>query len=72
MPDHLHLFAAPGPLEISLENRIKYWKSQFTKNRGLVGQEWQTDHWDTRLRSSESYDEKWLYVRDNTVGPALS
>jgi putative transposase len=65
MPDHLHLFAAPGRLEISLDNWIKFWKSQFTKKRGIAEQEWQTDHWDTRLRSGESYDEKWssLYKR---------
>ncbi len=71
MPDHLHLFAAPGRLEISLENWITYWKRQFTKVRGVVGQQWQTNHWDTRLRLGESYDEKWSYVRENPVRAGL-
>jgi putative transposase len=47
MPDHLHLFAAPGALEVSLDNRVRYWKSQFTKTIGRTEQQWQTDHWDS-------------------------
>ena len=67
MPDHLHLFAAPGPREIPLENWVRYWKSQFTKINADASQTWQSDHWDTRLRSGESYEEKWWYVRNNPV-----
>jgi putative transposase len=67
MPDHLHLFAAPGRLDISLDNWIRYWKSRFTRLRHVPAQEWQADHWDTRLRSGESYEEKWFYVRNNPV-----
>ena len=33
MPDHLHLFAAPGRPEISLDNWIRFWKSRFTMAR---------------------------------------
>jgi len=29
MPDHIHLFAAPGELQEPLENWIRFWKSQF-------------------------------------------
>src|SRR5262249_6622132 len=29
MPDHLHLFAAPGQLEIPLDSWVRYWKSRF-------------------------------------------
>jgi hypothetical protein len=54
-----------------LERKVRYWKSQFTQKRRSVAQEWQTNHWDTRLRSGESYDEKWLYVRDNPVRAGL-
>jgi putative transposase len=71
MPDHLHVFAAPCPLEITLENWIKYWKSQFTKKRRIVDQRWQVNHWDTRMRSGESYDDKWSYVRENPVRAGL-
>jgi hypothetical protein len=39
--------------------------------RLIPSQEWQTDHWDTRLRSGESYDAKWEYVRNNPVRAGL-
>jgi putative transposase len=67
MPDHIHLFAAPGPQALPFDNWVRYWKSQFTKANNAKDQRWQTDHWDTRLRSWENYDAKWLYVRDNPV-----
>jgi REP element-mobilizing transposase RayT len=71
MPDHLHLFAAPGPHEIALDNWVRFWKSHFRRAGRPPAQEWQTDHWDTRLRSGESYDEKWVYVRNNPVRAGL-
>lgn len=71
MPDHVHLFAAPGQLEISLDNWVRYWKSRFTSKHCVPSQEWQVDHWDRRLRSDESYEEKWLYVRNNPVRAGL-
>jgi putative transposase len=71
MPDHLHLFAAPGRLELPLDNWIRYWKSQFTRKRLVSSQEWQVDHWDTRLRFDESYEAKWVYVRNNPVRAGL-
>jgi putative transposase len=67
MPDHLHLFAAPGQLEISFDNWVRYWKSQFTKKQAGSSHAWQVDHWDTRLRQNESYDAKWTYVKNNPV-----
>lgn len=71
MPDHLHLFAAPGRLEIDFDRWVRYWKSRFSMSRKIPAQEWQTDHWDTRLRSGESYDAKWVYVRNNPVRAGL-
>jgi putative transposase len=71
MPDHLHLFAAPGQLELPLENWVKYWKSQFSKRHGNRNHRFQTDHWDTRLRREESYEEKWQYVVNNAVRHGL-
>ena len=67
MPDHLHLFAAPGRMEIPLDNWVRYWKSRFTQARDCPTQEWQAGHWDTRLRSGESYEAKWWYVLNNPV-----
>jgi putative transposase len=71
MPDHLHLFAAPGPLDLPLDTWVRYWKSQFTKVHREGPRNWQTDHWDTRLRSEESYEERWWYVRNNPVRAGL-
>jgi putative transposase len=71
MPDHVHLFAAPGDIDLSLENWVRYWKSQFTKRSPRLKHTWQTDHWDRRLRRSESYDQKWEYVRSNPVRHGL-
>jgi putative transposase len=71
MPDHLHLFAAPGEIEIELDNWIRYWKSLFSRRSVIEGFQWQTDHWDRRLRSSESYESKWQYVLQNPVRHGL-
>ena len=71
MPDHLHLFAAPGESELPLDNWVRYWKSQFGKTIGNPDCRWQTDHWDRRLRSGERYTEKWEYVRANPVRRGL-
>jgi REP element-mobilizing transposase RayT len=67
MPDHIHLFAAPGQPELPLENWIRYWKSQFSKAHKDPERAWQPLQWDRRLRSSDSYEEKWEYVRNNPV-----
>ncbi len=83
MPDHLHLFAAPNPIwegetsaeprvePPSFDNWVRYWKSQFTKHHGNIVHQWQTDHWDRRLRREESYADKSEYVRNNPVRHGL-
>jgi putative transposase len=71
LPDHIHLFAAPATPELPLENWVKYFKSQFTKQHKRPEHHWQTDHWDTRLRGGESYEEKWHYVMHNPVRHGL-
>jgi putative transposase len=58
MPDHIHLFAAPGRPELPFDNWVKFWKSRFSAAHRDRGHEWQVDHWDRRLRSGDSYDEK--------------
>ena len=71
MPDHLHFFAAPGNQDVGLETWIRYWKRLFRKAIRDRCYRWQGSHWDTRLRSSESYEEKWEYVRQNPVRHGL-
>ena len=67
MPDHIHLFAAATAIDIEFKNWVKYWKSQFTKRHKVADHRWQTDDWDTRMRSGRQYEEKWEYVRYNAV-----
>ena len=67
MPDHIHLFVAPGERSIPLERWVRYWKSLFSKDHKDPSHRWQTDHWDTRLRCGEDYLKKWEYVRNNPV-----
>jgi putative transposase len=71
MPDHVHYFAAAADPQISYENWVKYWKSQFTKQHKNPSHRWQTDHWDRRMRSEHAYEEKWSYVLDNPIRKGL-
>ena len=67
MPDHIHLFAGATANAVEFKNWVKYWKSQFSKQHKTEGHRWQTDDWDTRMRSVEQYEQKWHYVRFNPV-----
>ncbi len=67
MPDHIHLFAAMTKDEIDFKKRVTYWKSQFTKRHKINGHRWQTDDWDTRMRTGRQYEEKWDYVHMNPI-----
>ena len=71
MPDHVHLFAAATKSPIPLDNWVRYWKSQFTKQHQDANCRWQTDHWDTRMRSAQNYQDKWEYIRWNPVRARL-
>ncbi|MCX7778530.1 MAG: hypothetical protein N2381_10845, partial [Armatimonadetes bacterium] len=64
MPDHVHLFASPGELDVPLGVWISYWKAQFSRRHKNPDHRWQTGYWDTQLRRSESrYLLKSLLVR---------
>lgn len=71
MPDHLHLFCAPGDMAVPLNTWVAYWKRQFSRLHLPGTGAWQRDCWDTRLRRGESYAEKWEYVRQNPVRAGL-
>jgi putative transposase len=70
MPDHLHLFCAPGDPDIAIERWITFWKSQLTKALPGLGQ-FQRAAFHHRLRTEESYAQKWQYVRENPVRAGL-
>jgi REP element-mobilizing transposase RayT len=51
---------------------MRFWKSVATRRLGEPsGELWQRHHWDRQLRSGESYDDKWEYVRSNPVRHGL-
>ena len=72
MPDHLHLFIA---LEaISLSAWMKSLKNALSKTLRFQGRNaphWQKGYFDHLLRSSESYSQKWDYVRKNPIRSGL-
>ncbi len=70
MPDHVHLFVALPPEGITLSNWLQSLRSVLGKELLRVGYQkphWQEGFFDHVLRSSESYSEKWKYVRMNPV-----
>ena len=74
MPDHIHLFVVFPPEGITLENWIQSLRSALGKTLlriGLQKPHWQEGFFDHVLRSSESYSEKWDYVRLNPVRAGL-
>ncbi|MBA3607668.1 MAG: hypothetical protein H0W43_04030 [Chthoniobacterales bacterium] len=71
--DHVHFFCAQEkdarPLSIFVGS-WKQWTSKAiarTAALALVPPIWQEEFFDHALRSSESYSEKWNYVRENPV-----
>ncbi len=72
MPDHVHLFAGYSGSPLSLDAWVRFWKSQVSRRHRVDGHRWQQGYWDTRLRSWESYESKWEYVRGNPVRHGLA
>ena len=74
MPDHVHLFVAFPPTGITLSRWIQSLRSVLGKEMlrlGVQKPHWQEGFFDHLLRSSESYSEKWEYVRMNPVRAGL-
>ncbi len=75
MPEHVHFFAAPRRDDAkTLSQFLASWK-RWTKRQihaqGVSTFEWQAEFFDHLLRSGESYEEKWEYVRANPVRAGL-
>ena len=74
MPDHVHLFAGFGPESISLSAWQKSFKNAISKvlrSARFPPPHWQPGSFDHLIRSHESYDQKWSYVRENPVRAGL-
>lgn len=69
MPDHVHFFAGPRHDEASELSRFigswKRWAQRRIRQSCLATFAWQLEFFDHLLRKSESYSEKWDYVRLN-------
>ncbi len=74
MPDHLHLFVATDDEQIAISAWMKSLKNIISKTlreNEVAPPHWQKTFFDHLLRSSESYSEKWKYVRENPVRAGL-
>ncbi|PYL99683.1 MAG: hypothetical protein DMF19_11765 [Verrucomicrobia bacterium] len=74
MPDHLHAFVGLDDQKIDPPGWIKSLKNTLSKALrfdGIPAPHWQKDFFDHVLRSEESYEEKWHYVRENPVRAGL-
>jgi len=75
MPDHVHFFCPPERDAKTVPMFVGLWKEWSSKGikrtLGLTTPVWQEEFFDHVLRSFESYDQKWNYVRDNPVRAGL-
>jgi REP element-mobilizing transposase RayT len=74
MPDHVHVFVVIPPGRITLRSWIQSLRSVIGKELlklRIDKPHWQEGFFDHVLRSSESYAQKWDYVRMNPVRAGL-
>jgi putative transposase len=75
MPDHAHIFVALPSEGITLVKWIQALRSVIGKRLlqlGFQKPHWQEGFFDHLLRTSDSYAQKWDYVRMNPVRAGLS
>lgn len=72
MPDHIHLFVR-GTDDFQLGPWVGRLKQAIAKHIVLkmMSAVWQRGFFDHLLRSDESYEQKWNYVRENPVRAGL-
>ena len=66
MPDHVHLFVQ-GSLDFVLAQWVRLLKRAPSQSISLQRPHWQKGFFDHVIRNSESYAQKWEYVRENPV-----
>lgn len=73
MPDHIHLFCAPGVTEWPPVRRwAGYWKRLMGMSESRFKGAFQDDCWDTQMRSRANYEEKLAYIQNNPVRKQLA
>jgi putative transposase len=70
MPDHVHLFVRGG-IDFVLMQWTRMLKRRLSKTISAPLPHWQKGFFDHLIRHSESYSEKWEYVRQNSVRAGL-
>jgi len=73
MPNHIHLFVLLNPgakLAIWMKS-LKNSLSKTLRSLEIPSPHWQKGFFDHVLRSTDSYGQKWNYVRDNPVRAGL-
>jgi putative transposase len=70
MPDHVHLFVRGG-IDFVLIQWTRMLKRRLSKAISASAPHWQKGFFDHLIRHSESYLEKWEYVRQNPVRAGL-
>ena len=75
MPDHAHFFAGPATDQArdlsAFVGGWKNWTQRQVRESVLSSFAWQREFFDHLMRSEESYEEKWEYVRANPVRAGL-
>ena len=70
MPDHIYLFVQGGP-DFVLTQWVRMLKRTISKAIPSERPHWQSGFFDHLIRHSESYAQKWDYVRQNPVRAGL-
>jgi putative transposase len=70
MPDHVHLFVR-GNIDFVLPQWVRLLKRELSKAIAATPPHWQEGFFDHLIRNSESYSQKWEYVRKNPVRARL-
>jgi len=73
MPDHIHLFCSPVDSSYPIRSWITFWKRAISRRWNHADDQpiWQSQMWDTQLRTGDAYDAKWEYVKCNPVRHGL-
>ena len=70
MPDHVHLFVS-GTIDFSLVQWVRVLKRNLSTAIPATRPHWQKGFFDHLIRHSESYAQKWDYVRQNPMRAGL-
>jgi putative transposase len=70
MPDHMHLFVRGSP-DFILAQWVRLLKRELSAAISIERPHWQAGFFDHVIRNSESYAQKWEYVRENPVRAGL-